>query len=101
MSARVVIEWQACKPIGERAVLIEREPFRTKPTTSTLGHVWPKRRAWCASDAFGRFLGAFRTQEQARRRVVQGQVLNGQPVLVRSKGLPLTQPTKRPRIRKK
>jgi len=84
MSARVVIEWQPCQPIGERAILIHARHGRPGPASrEVLGHVWPKLRNWCASDAHGRFLGRFRTQEQARRRVVQGQVLNGESVLMR------------------
>lgn len=87
MIRQYVIEWQACKPMGERAVEVntfsETERHRL---TRVLGFVWPKRRVWCATNGVGAFLGSFRTKEQARRRVVQGQVLNGQPVLVRSKG---------------
>ncbi|HEX9082939.1 MAG TPA: hypothetical protein VF768_11715 [Holophagaceae bacterium] len=87
MNARVVIEWQACKPLGERADLVEpRGRALGGAMRRLLGHVWPKRRVWCASDAAGRFLGSYKTREAARRRVVAGQVLNGQPVLVRSKG---------------
>ena len=87
MIRQFVIEWEACKPIGERAVVVNT--FSTTKANrygNLLGHVWPKRRGWCASDASGCFMGHFRTQDQARRRVVQGQVLNGEPVLVRSKG---------------
>lgn len=102
MSPRVVVEWQACAPFGERAALINTfATTKANRVQSVLGYVWPKRSRWCAQDGAGRFLGAFRTQEQARRRVVQGQLLDGQPVLVRSKGLPITEPAKRPRIRKK
>ncbi|HJV40011.1 MAG TPA: hypothetical protein VJ549_00605 [Geothrix sp.] len=81
MSERIVIAWVPCRPLGEQAIAMDRWSYKT-----TLGHVWPVRRAWCASDAAGRFLGRFRTQEQARRRVVQGQVLDGKAVLMRSKG---------------
>lgn len=87
MSERVVIQWQACHPFGEKAVVVNT--FATRKENryqKTLGFVWPKLRHWCAQDAAGKFLGRFRTQDQARNRVTIGQVLNGAPVLVRSKG---------------
>ncbi|WP_257303432.1 hypothetical protein [Geothrix campi] len=84
-SVRYVIEWQACEPFGERALLINTfATMKTNRVSQVLGHVWPKMGRWCASDKAGKFLGRFRTQEQARARVVQPQVLNGAPVLVRS-----------------
>lgn len=87
MSPRYEIEWKACHPLGEKAVLVNT--FATSKANrypGVLGFVWPKLRHWCAQDAAGKFLGRFRTQEQARNRVTLGKVLNGAPVLVRSKG---------------
>lgn len=87
MIRQFVIEWEACKPIGERAVIVNTFAMvRANRIERTLGFVWPKGRGFCASDKDGRFLGTFRRQDHARRRVVQGQVLNGEPVLVRSRG---------------
>lgn len=87
MIRRFVIEWEACKPIGERAVIVNTfAGCKRNRVEQVLGYVWPKGRRFYAAGTDGKILGPLRLQAHARRRVVQGQVMNGQPVLVRSKG---------------
>lgn len=82
MSGRVVVQWEACHPLGEQAIQTQDGKGFTR--RKVLGFVWPAKRRWFAQDGAGHRLGSFRTQ--ARGRVVQGQVLTGAPMLVRSKG---------------
>jgi len=85
MSPRYVIDWQPCQPFGERAIRVNTHATsKTGRVAEVLGFVWPKMAAWCAQDNRGKFLGRFKTQEQARARVVRPQLLDGAPVLVRT-----------------
>lgn len=84
MNDRAVIQWEACHPFGEQAIQTQTGKASTK--RKVLGFVWPAKHRWLAQDGAGHRLGSFRTQAQARGRVVLGQVLNGAPMLVRSKG---------------
>jgi hypothetical protein len=87
MSARLVIEWEPCAPFGERAVIVNTHaPRKGNRVQSVLGYVWPKGRFFFASKQDGKTLGPFLRKDQAQRRIIQGQVLHGEPVLVRSKG---------------
>lgn len=92
MISRAVIEWEPLAPFGARAVEVNpAAKAKGKRVSRVLGFVWPRKRKglvifWCATDAAGKDMGQFRTEQAAKNRVSLGKVVSGLPVLVRVKG---------------